>query len=313
MALCDPQLASRERMRHDGARSPRTHPFNRLALVVLVALGVAALAEAQPFVTRVSVASDGTQGNDLSALAALSADGRYVAFASYASNLVAGDTNDDVDVFVRDRQAGTTTRVSLSTGWHRGGLRELCRARSAPPAGSSCSIRAPRTSWPATPTGKPTSSCATATRTQMASSTSPAQSRPRASAWGPAASKATRRARSKNRQPSARTAAMSCSSHGRGRSPRATRRTTGCLRPRRRARHDHSPQRGDGWHTGRRRELLSDDQQFRALRGIHVWRNEPRRRGYQHRGPLLRGSVAVVQLPRRVRPRSRHRRRRHLR
>jgi hypothetical protein len=43
----------------------------------------------------------------------VSADGRYVAFYSYASNLVAGDTNERADVFVRDTQAGTTTRVSV--------------------------------------------------------------------------------------------------------------------------------------------------------------------------------------------------------
>src|SRR3712207_7161333 len=41
-------------------------------------------------------------------------DGRYVAFTSYASNLVPGDANDAFDVFVRDTVAGTTTRVSLT-------------------------------------------------------------------------------------------------------------------------------------------------------------------------------------------------------
>lgn len=45
----------------------------------------------------------------------LSADGRFVAFASWASNLVANDTNDTSDVFVRDRQAGTTERVSVAS------------------------------------------------------------------------------------------------------------------------------------------------------------------------------------------------------
>ena len=42
----------------------------------------------------------------------VSADGRYVAFYSYASNLVPGDTNGKYDVFVRDRQTGATTLVS---------------------------------------------------------------------------------------------------------------------------------------------------------------------------------------------------------
>jgi hypothetical protein len=66
--------------------------------------------------TRVSVASGGTQANDTSLRPALSADGRYVAFHSSASNLVAGDTNGGFDLFVHDRQTGQTTRVSVGTG-----------------------------------------------------------------------------------------------------------------------------------------------------------------------------------------------------
>jgi Tol biopolymer transport system component len=46
---------------------------------------------------------------------AISADGRYVAFSSYATVLVSGDTNRKADVFVRDRVARTTERVSLSS------------------------------------------------------------------------------------------------------------------------------------------------------------------------------------------------------
>jgi len=66
---------------------------------------------------RVSVDSTGTQGNGGSSLASISADGRYVAFVSSASNLVSGDTNALDDVFVHDRQTGTTERVSVdSTG-----------------------------------------------------------------------------------------------------------------------------------------------------------------------------------------------------
>jgi Tol biopolymer transport system component len=64
---------------------------------------------------RVSVASDGTEGNGASASFALSADGRFVAFASSATNLVAGDTNGVPDVFVRDRLTGTTERVSVTS------------------------------------------------------------------------------------------------------------------------------------------------------------------------------------------------------
>jgi Tol biopolymer transport system component len=64
---------------------------------------------------RVSVSSRGVQGNDESFLPALSADGRFVAFVSLATNLVPGDTNATWDVFVRDRRTGRTERVSLGT------------------------------------------------------------------------------------------------------------------------------------------------------------------------------------------------------
>ena len=50
---------------------------------------------------RVSVSSGGAQGNDNSFGPAISADGRFVAFGSSASNLVPGDTNGATDVFVR--------------------------------------------------------------------------------------------------------------------------------------------------------------------------------------------------------------------
>jgi Tol biopolymer transport system component len=65
---------------------------------------------------RVSVASGGAEGNAGSGSPAISADGRFVVFASGASNLVAGDTNNTADIFVRDRQSGTTERVSVATG-----------------------------------------------------------------------------------------------------------------------------------------------------------------------------------------------------
>lgn len=66
--------------------------------------------------TRVSVATGGTQSNNSAYHAAISSDGRYVAFDSSATNLVGGDTNGDYDVFVHDRTTGTTTRVSVATG-----------------------------------------------------------------------------------------------------------------------------------------------------------------------------------------------------
>jgi Tol biopolymer transport system component len=66
--------------------------------------------------SRVSVSSSERQGNGPSEHPTVSADGRYVAFTSEASNLVAGDTNKSPDVFVRDRLMGTTARASVATG-----------------------------------------------------------------------------------------------------------------------------------------------------------------------------------------------------
>ncbi len=63
-------------------------------------------------VQRVSVALDGGSANNYSGAARVSGDGRWVAFASHASNLVAGDTEGKADVFLRDLQSGTTVRVS---------------------------------------------------------------------------------------------------------------------------------------------------------------------------------------------------------
>lgn len=62
----------------------------------------------------ISVALDGVSGQSFSLDPAISADGRYVAFMSWARNLVPNDTNGYWDVFVRDRQTRTTERVSLA-------------------------------------------------------------------------------------------------------------------------------------------------------------------------------------------------------
>jgi len=64
---------------------------------------------------RVSVATNGAQGDDACGHASISADGRFVAYYSYSSNLVPGDTNSSSDVFLRDRLSGVTTRVSVSS------------------------------------------------------------------------------------------------------------------------------------------------------------------------------------------------------
>ncbi|MGH9157502.1 MAG: TolB family protein [Acidimicrobiales bacterium] len=66
---------------------------------------------------RVSVSSAGGEGGESGiAVPSISADGRYVAFATRAPGLVLGDTNSRDDVFVHDRQTGDTTRVSVGPG-----------------------------------------------------------------------------------------------------------------------------------------------------------------------------------------------------
>ena len=94
-----------------------------VAMLLMIALGMETHAvpgkENQAVNTgassRVSVASDGTQGDDESGDPSISADGRYVAFESRASNLVSGDTNGSRDIFVHNRQTGITTLISVAT------------------------------------------------------------------------------------------------------------------------------------------------------------------------------------------------------
>ena len=64
---------------------------------------------------RVSVGPDGAQADGDSSGASISADGRYVAFSSFATNLVRADGNRSEDVFVHDRLTHTTRRVSVSS------------------------------------------------------------------------------------------------------------------------------------------------------------------------------------------------------
>jgi Tol biopolymer transport system component len=69
---------------------------------------------------RVSIRSGGGQSDGASTLPSISGDGRYVAFESAATNLVAGDSNGFNDVFVRDRKTGKTRRVSVGSGGIQG-------------------------------------------------------------------------------------------------------------------------------------------------------------------------------------------------
>lgn len=86
-----------------------------LALAAVACL-VPALARAQSpgLMTRVSVSPSGEPGNQSTGRAVVSADGRFVAFDSSATNLVAGDNNDDNDVFVYDSVTGVVERVSVT-------------------------------------------------------------------------------------------------------------------------------------------------------------------------------------------------------
>lgn len=87
--------------------------------------------------TRISVSDPGEQGNGPSGDPSISADGRFVAFMSDASNLVPGDTNQAIDLFVVDLLKDTIARVSLTsageqTGGGGGGI--------SPDGGSVCLV-----------------------------------------------------------------------------------------------------------------------------------------------------------------------------
>jgi Tol biopolymer transport system component len=106
-------------------------PFKVLSRAMTVLMLLAWLASSLPGavrpvraapgdMTRVSVSSSGVQGNGYSRSADISADGRFVAFRSEASNLVSGDTNGDEDIFLRDTQSGQTTLISVDSGGTQG-------------------------------------------------------------------------------------------------------------------------------------------------------------------------------------------------
>ena len=95
-------------------------------LAVALGLATAMAPRAWAQVTqRMSVNSTGREGNlggllTYPSIPAMSADGRYVAFQSRSDNLVPGDTNGTWDIFVRDRQSGTTERVNVDSGGVQG-------------------------------------------------------------------------------------------------------------------------------------------------------------------------------------------------
>ena len=90
--------------------------MRKALLVVFIGLmAFATVAADTGDITRVSVRSNGDQANDVSFNPDVSADGRYTAFASDATNLVEGDTNGAMDIFVHDRDTGATSRVRSMT------------------------------------------------------------------------------------------------------------------------------------------------------------------------------------------------------
>ena len=126
----------------------------------------------------------GKAPNGASFNAAISADGRWLAFDSDASNLVQGDDNGQTDVFLRDRQAGTTVLVSVPQGGGQGN--GLSFSPSVSDDGtSSRSSRRPRHGR-GTRTTPTTCSCATSRRERRSASAWPATARrPTRAASGP--------------------------------------------------------------------------------------------------------------------------------
>jgi Tol biopolymer transport system component len=92
----------------------RSLGYSVCALLALLALVTPGTAAAQ-VTERVSVDSAEVEGNAASDTTSMSANGRFVAFISEADNLVAGDDNEAADIFVRDRQSGTTQQVSVNS------------------------------------------------------------------------------------------------------------------------------------------------------------------------------------------------------
>lgn len=99
---------------------PDHRPLTIALPMRLVAVASLAAAIGAQSTVRASVATGGAEANSGSDYPALSFDGRFVAFHSGATNLVANDTNAQSDVFVRDLHAGITTRVSVATGGAQG-------------------------------------------------------------------------------------------------------------------------------------------------------------------------------------------------
>jgi len=89
-----------------------------LRLLTILAL-ITAQAAAQTS-TRASLGLAGDEGNDISYSPSISADGRFVAFETGATNLIPGDSNGNKDVLVRDLLLGVTAVVSVNSAGDQG-------------------------------------------------------------------------------------------------------------------------------------------------------------------------------------------------
>lgn len=108
-----------------------TRPAVCGAIIIAALLQAPRDASAQTL-QRVNIASDGTPANHgINGSPSINADGRFVAFDSFATNLVAGDTNGTDDVFVHDRLTGITTRESVGAGGTQGNSASSGSALSA--------------------------------------------------------------------------------------------------------------------------------------------------------------------------------------
>ena len=87
------------------------------AVASALALGAGSAGAAEPGPPElISAAAGGIAGNGPSLFPAVSEDGRFVAFRSEATNLVADDVDSERDIFLRDRQTGQVTLISRATG-----------------------------------------------------------------------------------------------------------------------------------------------------------------------------------------------------
>jgi Tol biopolymer transport system component len=100
-------------------------------LVILSPYNVSSEVQGGGITTLISLADDESQGNEGSFSSAINGDGRYLLFTSKATNLVGGDTNNTKDVFLRDRDLGTTIRISIASNSAEANLQSYAMALSA--------------------------------------------------------------------------------------------------------------------------------------------------------------------------------------